>query len=474
MSNISKTVFRAYDVRGVATGEAAQLTPEFAYLLGRAYAELLSAELGHAPRLVLGRDNRPSGQALVAALAEGAASAGASVDLLGFAVSPYLYFAVCYGQYDGGINVTGSHNPAEYNGFKMTRTGAAPFAGEDILRLYDSMVALAEQPPTDAVTAGQIAEVDLRAEYLAKLVSLATPVKPLKLVVDCGSGTACYFAPEYLRQLGHEVVELYCEPDPTFPHHLPNPEDEASLTDLIARVRETGADLGLAFDGDGDRVGLVDATGRIVAADKLLILLARDTLSRNAGATVIFDGKCTELLPVEVTKAGGVPLRWKTGHSLIKQKLKDTGALLAGEVSGHIFFAEEYYGFDDGLLAAGKLAALTASGGSVSDQLADLPTMYATPELKLPIADSVKFATMERVAAALAALPGVAADTLDGVRIAWGDGAWCLVRPSNTTPCFTLRAEALTPARLDEVLMLVREALAEFPVVDLAQLPAAG
>lgn len=472
MSIVPTEIFRAYDVRGIAVGEAAQLTPDFARLLGRAYAELLAAELGRLPRLVFGRDNRASGEALASALAEGAASTGASVDLVGYAVSPYLYFAVCHGKYDGGINVTGSHNPAPYNGFKMTRAGAAPFAGADIERLRERMLELERGEAGAAPTLGTVQRTDLRAEYLERLVSLSKPARPLKLVVDCGSGTACYFAPEYLRQLGHEVVELYCEPDPTFPHHLPNPEDEESLVDLIALVRETGADLGLAFDGDGDRVGLVDAGGQIVAADKLLILLARDALSRNSGATVIFDGKCTELLPEEVAKAGGVPLRWKTGHSLIKQKLKDTGAILAGEVSGHIFFGEEYYGFDDGLLAAGKLAALTASGGSVSEQLADLPTMYATPELKLPIADSVKFAIMDKVAERLAALPEVTTDLLDGVRVAWSDGAWCLVRPSNTTPCFTLRAEAKSAARLAEVLALVRAALQEFPEVDLASLAA--
>jgi phosphomannomutase/phosphoglucomutase len=472
MSNIPKEIFRAYDIRGIASQvigdkghRTVQITPELAELLGRAYATLLTQEIGKAPRVVVGHDNRLTGETLTAALIEGLLTAGAAVTDIGHATSPYLYFATCYGQFDGGINVTGSHNPAEYNGFKMTRSGAAPIAGEEIQKLYE----LIKAGKFD-FGQGELARVELRQDYFDKLNQLAPIKRKLKIVLDCGNGTAGYFAPEFFRAAGHELVELYCEPDGRFPNHLPNPEEVESLRDLQAKVLESGADLGLAWDGDGDRVGVVDERGEIISPDRLIVLLARDLLIRQPGAEVIFDVKCSSILPAEITKAGGKSTRWKTGHSFIKQKMRETGALLAGEVSGHIFFAEDYYGVDDGLLAAAKVVSILAgSSQPLSSHFADLSETFTTPELKAPVADAVKFQIMENIKTSL--LKDYAGDTLDGVRVELPDG-WFLIRPSNTSPYLTVRCEADSAEKLTEIKKIVAIELKQYPEVDASAISA--
>ena len=374
-------VFRAYDIRGIAAGANAEITPEFARALGQAFV----AELGEKnPRIAIGRDNRLTGESLSAALREGLVAGGAEVLDLDYATSPYLYFAVCQGNLASGIEITASHNPPEFNGFKIVRRSAAPLAGTDILKLHERMENIEPMPE---IARGKSSSADLKKEYFAKLQTLAPCERKLKVVVDCGNGTAGYFAPDFLRQLGVEVSELFCEPDGSFPNHTPDPENTKTLRELQKRVVAEGADLGIAFDGDGDRLGVVDERGDVIAPDRLIILLARDLLARKPGAEIIFDGKCSNILAMEIERAGGVARRWKTGHSFIKQKMRETGALLAGEVSGHIFFAEDYFGVDDAFLAAAKIISIAARAEkSLSELFTDLPATFISPDIKIGVA----------------------------------------------------------------------------------------
>ncbi|MFH0833945.1 MAG: phosphomannomutase/phosphoglucomutase, partial [Patescibacteria group bacterium] len=363
--NFPLHVFRAYDVRGIALGEQPEITPEFAKRIGQAFVQKLGIP---NPQIAVGRDDRLTGEKLQRALIEGLVAAGARVLELGHATSPYLYFVVCAQKLDGGIALTASHNPKEYNGFKLIGRDAMPLTEAEI-QTIGQLVCGNQDLQTAA--GGSVEKFDFQKDYFAKLKSLAPLPRKLKVVLDCGNGTAGYFAPVFFRELGCEVVELFCEPDGNFPNHMPNPEDAESLRELQKKVVENSADLGLAFDGDGDRLGVVDDHGEIIPADRILILLARDLLSRNSGAEIIFDVKCTFVLEDEIKKLGGRALRWKTGHSFIKRKMKDDGALLAGEVSGHVFFAENYFGVDDGLLAAAKVASIVSrSGQKISELLA--------------------------------------------------------------------------------------------------------
>ena len=487
---IPSHIFRAYDIRGIAKTtdiSKIELTPEFAYILGAAYACFLQKETGADNiRLVVGHDNRETGDALAQSFIEGIRSRGADAFDLGFATSPYLYFTVCAGTFDGGVNITGSHNPPEYNGFKMTRSGAAPIAGKEIQKIRELCEELVKKehdvknsdspdaPPMAGLSKERSTQIieeqraTFHTQYFAKIHELTPTKRRLKIVIDCGNGTASYFAPTLFRTFDTEVIELYCDPDPSFPNHLPNPEETETLHDLQQKVLETGADLGLAWDGDADRVGIVDERGQIIPPDHLLILLARDLLTRKPGTEIIFDVKCSNILEQEIKRLGGKPTRWKTGHSFIKQKMRETGALLAGEVSGHIFFGENYFGVDDGILAAAKILSIVSQQDQpASTLLADLPPSYNTPELKAPIIDTVKFAVMERIAAEFA--KQYTCDTLDGVRFTFADGAWGLIRPSNTSPYLTLRFEAGSAARLAEIRTEIKTRLAKYPEVDLSK-----
>ncbi|MCF7845884.1 MAG: phosphomannomutase/phosphoglucomutase [Candidatus Peribacteraceae bacterium] len=463
-------VFRAYDVRGIALGDPStgsgqvEITPEFARRIGHAFVR----ELGIAkPRLAVGRDDRLTGEKLNAALVEGLVEAGAEVLDIDHATSPYLYFVVCDQKLDGGVSLTASHNPKEYNGFKLIGRDAIPLTETEIKKIGERVCSAEE---FEIQAGGQVEKADFKKEYFAKLKSLASLGRKLKVVLDCGNGTAGYFAPQFFRELGCEVVELFCEPDGNFPNHMPNPEDTDSLKDLQKKVVETSADLGLAFDGDGDRLGVVNEVGEIIPADRFLILLVRDLLSRQQGAEVIFDVKCTHVLAAEIEKLGGVAQRWKTGHSFIKRKMKEDGALLAGEVSGHVFFAENYFGVDDGLLAAAKITSIVSnSSQKISELLADVPKTHATPELKLPIDDSQKFTTIKKIIKEFST-EFEDTDALDGVRVNFPDGSWGIVRASNTSPVLTARFEANSAERLAEVKNIFRERLAKYPVLDLSPL----
>jgi phosphomannomutase/phosphoglucomutase len=438
---LPSTIFRQYDIRGTV-GD--QLTPAAARAVGQAYATLAWERLQRAPRVAIGRDNRPSGPDLAAGVREGVALAGGAALDVGEVPTPALYFATHTLEVDGGVQVTGSHNPPEFNGFKMVLAHNAVF-GDDIQVLHR----LINDGGLVTKAGGKItAHGALLTAYANAIVQRNGPLsRPVKVVVDCGNGVTSLVAIETLRRLGAEVIPLFADSDGTFPNHHPDPTVVENLRDLQAAVQRQGAELGIAFDGDGDRIGAVDERGDVVFGDQLLILFGRDLAHRfGTGKAVIFDVKCSEVLPQMLRHAGLEPIMWKTGHSFIKQKMKDLGAPLAGEMSGHMFFGGDWYGFDDALFAAARLLAYVArAGGPLSRLLADVPTTIATPELRVDCADERKFDVVRRAAEHFAAKYPVA--TLDGVRISFPEG-WGLVRASNTQPVLVLRFEAASQAAL--------------------------
>jgi len=439
--NVPATIFRQYDIRGT-TGD--QLTPALARAVGAAYATYARAKLGRPVVVALGRDNRPSGEELGPAVGEGVVAAGGRVVDVGIVPTPALYFATHTLQVDGGIQVTGSHNPPEFNGFKLVLSGEAIY-GDDIQTLYQMISAdkLDRMPGGSRVT-----ETGVLAAYRAAIVAHNTPLaRRVKVVADCGNGVTSLVAIDTLRDLGCDVVPLFDTSDGRFPNHHPDPTVVENLKDLQAAVKRERAELGIAFDGDGDRIGAVDERGTPVFGDILLVLFGRDLARRmGKGKPVIFDVKCSEILAEELTRAGLVPTMWKTGHSLIKQKMKDTGAPLAGEMSGHVFFGGDWYGFDDALFAAARLLQyVSQSPGPLSRHLADLPQTVSTPEMRVDCADERKFGLVEEAAKYFAGKYPVS--TLDGVRITFAEG-WGLLRASNTQPALVMRFEAKSPAAL--------------------------
>ena len=434
-------IFREYDIRGTV-GD--QLTSEVARAIGQAIATLGWERLGRAPRLAVGHDNRPSGGTLAHGVLSGIEAVGGHAVDVGELPTPALYFATHVLNVDGGVQVTGSHNPPAFNGFKLVLS-ANPIYGADIQALRRL---IEENRTPDRPGGGRSEDRSVLARYREAIAQRNGPIsRTVKAVVDCGNGVASLVAVDTLRAIGAEIVPLFCESDGTFPNHHPDPTVLDNLRDLQAAVRREGAELGIAFDGDGDRIGAMDEQGRPVFGDQLLVLFGRDLARRiGPGHAVIFDVKCSDVLPRELARAGLVPTMWKTGHSLIKQKMKETGAPLAGEMSGHMFFGDDWYGFDDALFAAARLLRYVAQqGGPLSRLLADLPVTTATPELRVDCPDDQKFAIVERAARHFAAKYPVS--TLDGVRIRFAEG-WGLLRASNTQPVLVLRFEAATPEAL--------------------------
>ena len=437
---INPHIFREYDIRGVVAVDFAGSVPE---LVGRAYGSEVRracAEVAQ-PTVVLGRDNRPSSPDLAEKMMRGIRAAGVRVIDVGTVPTPVLYWAVLRYGADGGLQITGSHNPPEYNGFKMVLRGASVYGA--------AIQGLRERIEQDGFATGQgdMERRDPLPEYVDDVAGRFHLQRPVKVVVDCGNGVTSLVAIETLRDLGCDVVPLFAESDGTFPNHHPDPTVVENLHDLQAAVAREGAELGIAFDGDGDRIGAVDECGTPVFGDTLLILFGRDLAQRmGTGYPVIFDVKCSEVLPQELKRAGLVPTMWKTGHSLIKQKMKEIHAPLAGEMSGHVFFGGDWFGFDDALFAAARLLQYVSRvGGPLSRLLADLPPTVSTPELRVDCPDDVKFGLVERAAQYFAAKYPVF--TLDGVRITFAEG-WGLLRASNTQPVLVLRFEARTPEAL--------------------------
>jgi phosphomannomutase/phosphoglucomutase len=438
---IAAGIFRQYDIRGVVGHD---LTVEAAKALGVAYAAL-RRERGVAGAVAVGRDNRPSGDVLRDALVGGLTAAGVDVVDIGTVPTPLLYWSLHHLPVAGGIQITGSHNPPEYNGFKLS-LGTESLHGHDIQHLLKLIRANAAPHGRGAVRHEQVVD-----RYIADVVARIGPLpRSMRVVYDCGNGAGAIVAPQLMDALGLHAVGLFTESDGRFPNHHPDPTVPENLEDLIAAVKREGAEIGLAFDGDADRIGMVDGHGRIVWGDHILILYARDVLARTGrGQPIIFDVKCSQALPDEIVKAGGRPVMWKTGHSLIRDKMKETAAPLAGEMSGHMFFQEGFYGHDDALYGAARLLRIVAdSGRTVRELLADVPHFVSTPEIRVDCPDDRKFDLVARAVEHFRGIHDVI--DVDGVRVLYGDG-WGLIRASNTQPIIVTRFEARSEARLAEI-----------------------
>ncbi|MFZ2307238.1 MAG: phosphomannomutase/phosphoglucomutase [Rhodoferax sp.] len=445
---LSSSIFKAYDIRGVVPST---INPDVARGLGRAFGTVALAE--GQTTVAVGRDGRLSGPDLAEALMTGLQEAGITVIDVGMVTTPMLYFAastLCA----SGIQVTGSHNPKDYNGFKMVLAGRAIY-GDDIQSLRNMM-----QNETWSLQAGGSRQnANVIEAYRARIVGDIKLARPIKIVVDCGNGVAGASAPDILRAIGCEVIELYSEVDGNFPNHHPDPSKPENLKDLIAALKTGDAELGLAFDGDGDRLGIVTKGGNNIYPDRQMMLFARDVLTRVPGGTIIFDVKCSQRVAPAITAAGGVPLMFKTGHSLIKAKMREIGSPLGGEMSGHIFFKERWYGFDDGTYAGCRLLEIVSRVVDASAMLDALPTSFSTPELNVQCKEGEPHALVEQLVAKAAFAAPATINTIDGVRVDWPDG-FGLIRASNTTPVLVLRFEGHTPEALhriqDDMLALLR------------------
>jgi phosphomannomutase/phosphoglucomutase len=439
---MSRHIFREYDIRGVAERD---LTTDTVERIGRGVAELIGKHVGKAPRIAVGRDCRLSGDRIYGALTRGLMRGGAALLDVGIGPTPALYFGVHHLETDGGVMITGSHNPAPDNGFKIM-LGRGSFFGQAIQELRG----LVEGPALPEKPGGSLTAAPIDDAYVKKLSQSVSLGRPLKAVVDGGNGAAGPLGLKTLAALGVAPIAMYCDMDGRFPNHHPDPTVPENLSALIARVRAEKADLGLAWDGDGDRLGVVDENGEIVWGDRLLALFAGPILAAKPGATIIGDVKCSQTLFDHVQKLGGRPIMWKTGHSLIKTKMKEEHAAVAGEMSGHFFFADRYFGYDDAIYAALRMLELvSAQDKPLSELLRALPTRHYTPELRKDCPDDKKFEVIEGLRRALADRGDV--NELDGVRVTYADGSWALVRASNTGPVLVLRFEAPSQARLHEI-----------------------
>jgi phosphomannomutase/phosphoglucomutase len=432
-------IFKAYDIRGIV---GRTLTPSIVRVIGQALGSL-AAERGR-DTIVVGRDGRLSGPDLVAALAEGIRASGVDVIDIGMVITPMTYFAAQHLRTGCSVMVTGSHNPPDYNGLKMV-IDATTLSGDDIQALR----ARIERGELRAGS-GSARSEDVAPAYFDRIASDIRLARPMRIAVDCGNGIAGAFAPALYRRLGCEVVELFCDVDGRFPNHHPDPSQPENLEDLKRRLAAGDCEVGLAFDGDGDRLGVVTPDGHVIYADRQLMLFAADVLSRAPGATIIYDVKSTRNLKPWILRHGGVPMLWKTGHSLIKAKMKDVGAALAGEMSGHTFFGERWYGFDDGLYAGARLLEILSRGANPASVLDALPDALSTPELNIACAEGEQHALIARLQAQ-AQFPG-ASDVIriDGLRVEYPDG-FGLARASNTTPVIVLRFEADDAPALERI-----------------------
>ena len=439
-------IFKAYDIRGIVPST---LNESVALGLGRAFGTAARAQ---GERVVaVGRDGRLSGPGLAAALIQGLVEAGLEVIDVGMVTTPMLYFAA-HTLCTSGIQVTGSHNPKDYNGFKMVLNGRAIY-GDEIQQLRRTM----EQETWQLLPGGSVRHVDVLPAYRERIVGDVKLARPMKIVVDCGNGIAGASAPDIFRALGCEVIELFSEVDGHFPNHHPDPSKPENLRDLIEALKTSDAELGLAFDGDGDRLGIVTKDGTNIFPDRQMMLFAQDVLTRVPGGEIVFDVKCTQRLAPAIAAAGGVPVMFKTGHSLIKARMKESNSPLGGEMSGHIFFKERWYGFDDGLYAAARLLEVLSRHADPSAVLEALPDSPTTPELQLPTAEGENFALVEALKQNARFDGATEVITIDGVRVEYPDG-FGLARPSNTTPVVVMRFEADTDQALARIQAAFRAA----------------
>ncbi|MCC6073367.1 phosphomannomutase/phosphoglucomutase [Massilia sp. GCM10020059] len=441
MVSLSKTIFKAYDIRGVI---GSTLDAGIARQIGIAFGKAALAK--GERKVVIGRDGRLSGPELSAALAAGLQHAGVDVIDLGMVATPMVYFGTNVLGAASGIMVTGSHNPPDYNGFKMVLAGEA-IHGDTIQALYQ---AIASGDGAAADIPGSYSTHDIRAAYIERILADVKISRPMKIAVDCGNGVAGAFAGDLYRGMGCEVIEMFCEVDGTFPNHHPDPAHPENLQDLIRVLQETDAEIGLAFDGDGDRLGVVTKDGQIIYPDRQMMLFAADVLSRNPGAEILYDVKCTRHLAPWIEKHGGRPLMWKTGHSLVKAKLRETGAPLGGEMSGHIFFKDRWFGFDDGLYSGARLLELLTRVEDPSALMNALPQSDSTPELHLHLQEGENVELIEKLRTGATFTGAERIITIDGLRVEYADG-FGLARSSNTTPVVVMRFEAESPEALSRI-----------------------
>jgi phosphomannomutase/phosphoglucomutase len=450
---LNEKIFREYDIRGTVDID---LSPDVAYTIGRAYATL--AREKECKCIAVGWDCRLTSETYADSLSQGLSDEGLDVIKTGMGPTPQLYFAIFDGNLDGGIQVTGSHNPPEMNGFKLC-LGKQTLSGDEIQDLYKRAVSLAAKAAS--AKKGEISTSLIQERYIHYLIENSKPFvgkRPLTIVVDGGNGVGGMVGPKVLKSLGYNVIELFCDPDGRFPNHHPDPTVLKNLGSLIAKVREVNADFGIGWDGDADRIGVVDNKGDVLFGDMLLLIYGREILKTEPNATIIGDVKCSSLLFSDLKARGGNPIMWKTGHSLIKKKLYETEGALGGEMSGHIFFKQRFFGFDDALYASCRFAEIVSnSPQAVSEMLADLPKMVSTPEIRLDCPEELKFKVAK---AAKSRFPEYPVSTLDGVRITFENG-WGLVRASNTQPVLVMRFEAATPALLEDYKQIVSARIEE-------------
>ena len=455
MAQVNPGIFRAADIRGRVNDE--ELNPSSVELLGKAYGTFLKRSgIGTA---VVGYDNRDCSTSFHAAIVRGLRSTGCNVTTIGLCLTPMVYWAQYRFKSEGGVMITGSHNPPDWSGFKMARGYSYTIVGEEVQQLRKLIEA------DDFETgSGSVEIVDIYEEFFKDLLSRADITKKFKVVVDCGNGTAGKFAPKLLREAGCEVVELYCALDTSFPNHFPDPTIVEHHDDIQRVIRETGADLGLSFDGDGDRLGCDDDKSQIIWADRLMMLWSRSILEKEPGAKIIFDVKCSQLLVDDIKAHGGEPVMWKTGHPFIKSKLKETHGALAGEMSGHVFFVERYYGYDDAMYAALRLLEyLSKDPRKLSAVMADLPATVVTPEIRVGVPDNRNYVIAQELVGKFRA-DGYDVVDIDGARVHFGDG-WGLCRASSNLPMLILRFESTSWGGIQKYVDAFRAKLAAYPEV---------
>ena len=464
--NLPAAIFKAYDIRGIVDQT---LTEDGVLAIGQALGRLMHQQ-GQS-RCVVGRDGRLSGPRLVDALTKGLTQAGIDVIQIGMVPTPVVYFATHELQTGTGVAITGSHNPPNYNGLKMMVAGTT-LSGDAIQALYQSIVSGESQAHADQVQAagrlGVVSQADVRQAYLDRIVSDVKWARPMRVAIDAGNGVAGELAPQLMTRLGAQLTSLFCEVDGHFPNHHPDPADPHNLEDLIATVAAQDLELGLAFDGDGDRLGVVTRSGKIIWPDRQLMLYAADVLAKQPGAQIIFDVKCSRQLAQHIKANGGEPLMWRTGHSLIKAKLKETKAPLAGEMSGHVFFNDRWYGFDDGLYAAARLLEILSRSDNPSAVLEALPDAISTPELQVKTQEGENHEVVARLRDQADFPTAQSRITIDGIRVEYADG-FGLARASNTTPVVVLRFEADTEQALARIQAEFKAGL--LSVMPSAQLP---